>query len=76
MDGVKRTPPPLTAAKGKAPASPNRQPKQGKITTKRVLKSASKSSLEPGSSSDEDGMQEERRVSVNTPSTDFALDNA
>jgi hypothetical protein len=46
---------------------------QRKITTKRVLRSASKPSSEPESSSDEDGMQEERRVSVNTSSTDIAF---
>jgi hypothetical protein len=46
---------------------------QRKITTKRVLRSASKPSSEPESSSDEDAMQEERRVSVNTSSTDIAF---
>jgi hypothetical protein len=54
---MKRTP--LTATKGKVVVSPDQQPKQSKITTKRVLRSASKSPLEPEKSSDEDSMQEE-----------------
>jgi hypothetical protein len=51
-----------TAAKGKAPAAPDRQPIASKI--KRVLRSASKPSSEPPTTSDEDDMQEERRVST------------
>jgi hypothetical protein len=65
IDGMERNP--QTDAIGKARASKDRQSKPTKITTKRVLRSASKASSEPPTSTDDDSMQGEQRINLYNP---------